>query len=405
MAGRGTDIKLGAGVKESGGLAIIGTERHDSRRVDRQLRGRAGRQGDPGTSKFYVSFEDDLMRLFASGRMATIIDRLGMKDGEVLQHSMLSKSIERAQRKVEENNFGIRKRLLEYDDVMNSQRSVIYTRRRHALDGERIDVDIQNTMGDFCESLVQQLHNTTDFEGFSFETIRQLSVQPAFDEKTYNDKPSAKISELLLQQIHDAYRRKVDSMAQQALPVIKQVYETQSGTYTNIAMPVSDGHKVFQLVVNLKKAYDTQGKELSRTVGKTITLVMIDEYWKEHLREMDELKQSVQNAVYEQKDPLLIYKFESYELFQRMIDKINRDVLAFLLRAHIPLRDPQNVREAQQQRRNDRNLQASRPELAASSGSGEPKANMPVHVEKKVGRNDPCPCGSGKKYKNCHGTV
>ncbi|MDR2802405.1 MAG: preprotein translocase subunit SecA [Prevotellaceae bacterium] len=403
MAGRGTDIKLGAGVKEAGGLAIIGTERHDSRRVDRQLRGRAGRQGDPGTSKFYVSFEDDLMRLFASGRMATIIDRLGMKDGEVLQHSMLSKSIERAQRKVEENNFGIRKRLLEYDDVMNSQRSVIYTRRRHALDGERIDVDILNTMGDFCESLVQQLHGTTDYEGFSFETIRQLSVQPSFDEETYNDKPSAKISELLLEQIHDAYRRKVEVMAQQAWPVIKQVYETQSGAYTNIAVPVSDGHKVYQLVVNLKKAYETQGKELSRSVGKTITLVMIDEYWKEHLREMDELKQSVQNAVYEQKDPLLIYKFESYELFQSMINKINRDVLAFLLRAHIPIRDPQNVQEARQQHRNDKNLQASRPELAASSGSSEPQTKMPVHVEKKVGRNDPCPCGSGKKYKNCHG--
>ncbi|MDR0693944.1 MAG: preprotein translocase subunit SecA [Prevotellaceae bacterium] len=403
MAGRGTDIKLGAGVKEAGGLAIIGTERHDSRRVDRQLRGRAGRQGDPGTSKFYVSFEDDLMRLFASGRMASIIDRLGMKDGEVLEHSMLSKSIERAQRKVEENNFGIRKRLLEYDDVMNSQRSVIYTRRRHALDGERIDVDIQNTMGDFCESLVQQLHNTTDYEGFSFEAIRQLSVQPAFDEETYNDKPSAKISELLLEQIHNAYRRKVETMAQQVLPVIKQVYETQSGAYTNIAVPVSDGHKVYQLVVNLKKAYETQGKELSRSVGKTITLVMIDEYWKEHLREMDELKQSVQNAVYEQKDPLLIYKFESYELFQSMINKINRDVLAFLLRAHIPIRDPQNVQEARQQRRNDKNLQASRPELAASSGSNEPQTKMPVHVEKKVGRNDPCPCGSGKKYKNCHG--
>ncbi|MDR3132973.1 MAG: preprotein translocase subunit SecA [Prevotellaceae bacterium] len=405
MAGRGTDIKLGPGVKEAGGLAIIGTERHDSRRVDRQLRGRAGRQGDPGTSKFYVSFEDDLMRLFASGRMASIIDRLGMKDGEVLQHSMLSKSIERAQRKVEENNFGIRKRLLEYDDVMNSQRSVIYTRRRHALDGERIDVDIQNTMGDFCESLVQQLHNATDFEGFSFEAIRQLSVQPAFDEETYNDKPSAKISELLLEQVHDAYRRKAETIAQQAWPVIKQVYETQSGAYTNIAVPVSDGHKVYQLVVNLKKAYDTQGKELSRSVGKTITLVMIDEYWKEHLREMDELKQSVQNAVYEQKDPLLIYKFESYELFQSMIHKINRDVLAFLLRAHIPLRDPQNVQEARTQRRNDKNLQASRPEVAAAAGSNEPKTQMPVHVEKKVGRNDPCPCGSGKKFKNCHGAA
>jgi preprotein translocase subunit SecA len=405
MAGRGTDIKLGAGVKKAGGLAIIGTERHDSRRVDRQLRGRAGRQGDPGTSKFYVSFEDDLMRLFASGRMAAIIDRMGMNDGDVLQNSMLSRSIERAQRKVEENNFGIRKRLLEYDDVMNSQRSVIYTRRRHALDGERIDVDIQNTMGDFCESLVQQLHHNTDFEGFTLETIRQLSLQPAFDEDTYNDKSDAKIAELLLAQILEAYRRKVDAMAHQAWPVIQKVYETNSATYSNIAVPVSDGQKVYQLVVNLKKAYETKGRELSRSVGKTITLVMIDEYWKEHLREMDELKQSVQNAVYEQKDPLLIYKFESYELFQNMIHKINRDILAFLLRAHIPVRYAQNVQEARQPRRNDRNLQTSRPELTASSTSSEPKTKMPVHVEKKIGRNDPCPCGSGKKYKNCHGVT
>ncbi|MDR1680485.1 MAG: preprotein translocase subunit SecA [Prevotellaceae bacterium] len=404
MAGRGTDIKLGAGVKEAGGLAIIGTERHDSRRVDRQLRGRAGRQGDPGTSKFYVSFEDDLMRLFASGRMASIIDRMGMKDGEVLEHPMLSKSIERAQRKVEENNFGIRKRLLEYDDVMNSQRSVIYTRRRHALDGERIDVDIQNTMGDFCESLFRQLHGTTDYEGFLMESIRQLSIQPAFDEETYNDLSAGKLSTMFFEQVLNTYRRKVDIMTQQAWPVIKQVYETNSGTFVNIAVPVSDGNKVFQMVVNLKKSYDTKGKELARAVGKTITLVMIDEYWKEHLREMDELKQSVQNAVYEQKDPLLIYKFESYELFQTMINKVNRDVLAFLLRAHIPVRDPQNVREARQPvRRNDKNIQTSKPELAASSSS-EPRTQMPVHVEKKVGRNDPCPCGSGKKYKNCHGS-
>ncbi|MDR2361157.1 MAG: preprotein translocase subunit SecA [Prevotellaceae bacterium] len=403
MAGRGTDIKLGAGVKDAGGLAIIGTERHDSRRVDRQLRGRAGRQGDPGTSKFYVSFEDDLMRLFASGRMASIIDRMGMKDGEVLEHPMLSKSIERAQRKVEENNFGIRKRLLEYDDVMNSQRSVIYTRRRHALNGERIDVDIQNTMNDFCESLVRQLHGTSDYEGFLIESIRQLSIQPAFDEEAYNNKSASKLSEILLTQVLDTYRRKVDAMTQQAWPVIKQVYETQSGTFVNIAVPVSDGHKVFQLGANLKKVYETKGKELARTVGKTITLVMIDEYWKEHLREMDELKQSVQNAVYEQKDPLLIYKFESYELFQTMINKINRDILAFLLRAHIPMRDPQNVHEARPpQRRNDKRLQASKPELATSAAN-EPRTQMPVHVEKKVGRNDPCPCGSGKKYKNCHG--
>jgi len=401
MAGRGTDIKLGQGVKEAGGLAIIGTERHDSRRVDRQLRGRAGRQGDPGTSKFYVSFEDDLMRLFASGRMASIIDRMGMKDGEVLEHSMLSKSIERAQRKVEENNFGIRKRLLEYDDVMNSQRQVIYTRRRHALHGERIDVEIQNMINDFTESIVREYHQKVDFEEFSIETIRQLSIQPNFDETTYNDISSAKLTEKLLEQVNESYQRKTGTIAQQAWPIIKQVYETNSGTYENIAVPVSDGQKIYQMVVNLRKAYETQGKEISRTIGKTMTLIMIDDYWREHLREMDELRQSVQNAVYEQKDPLLIYKFESYELFQTMVNKVNRDVLSFLLRAHIPLRDPENVQQAEQNRRRDTNLQTSRPELSASSG--EPKSQMPVHVEKKVGRNDPCPCGSGKKYKNCHG--
>jgi len=382
-------------------LAIIGTERHDSRRVDRQLRGRAGRQGDPGTSKFYVSFEDDLMRLFASGRMATIIDKMGMKDGEVLEHSMLSKSIERAQRKVEENNFGIRKRLLEYDDVMNSQRQVIYTRRRHALHGERIDVEIQNMINDFSDSLVNEYHNKVNFEEFSFETIRQLSIQPAFNEDEYNDLSSSKLSERLLAQVNESYQRKIDAVAKQAWPIIKQVYENNSGTYENIAVPVSDGHKIYQMVVNLKKAYETQGKEITRTIGKTMTLIMIDDYWREHLREMDELRHSVQNAVYEQKDPLLIYKFESYGLFQTMVNKINRDVLSFLLRAHIPLRDPENVQQAEQNRRRDTNLQTSRPELSTSSG--EPKSQMPVHVEKKVGRNDLCPCGSGKKYKNCHG--
>ncbi|MDR0737629.1 MAG: preprotein translocase subunit SecA [Prevotellaceae bacterium] len=401
MAGRGTDIKLGSGVKEAGGLAIIGTERHDSRRVDRQLRGRAGRQGDPGTSNFYVSLEDNLMRLFGSGRIAAIVDRMGMKEGEVLQHSMLSRSIERAQRKVEENNFGIRKRLLEYDDVMNSQREVIYTRRRNALFGERIDVDVQNMMHDYSASLAQQAENDKSYEEFSFDILRQLSIQPTIDEQTYRETSASALGELLSEQLITEYQRRADFMAKQALPIIKQVYETQGATYENIAVPFSDGQKMMQIAVNLKRAVENEGKEVSHTLSKTIMLITIDGHWKEHLREMDDLKQSVQSAVYEQKDPLLIYKFESYELFSSMLEKVNRDVLSFLLRAHIPLRDPQNIKQAEQRRADHSRMQASRPELSANSS--QPKSQAPVHVEKKVGRNEPCPCGSGKKYKNCHG--
>jgi preprotein translocase subunit SecA len=405
MAGRGTDIKLGSGVKEAGGLAIIGTERHDSRRVDRQLRGRAGRQGDPGSSSFFVSLEDDLMRLFGSERIANLVDKMGMKEGEVLQHSMLSKSIERAQRKVEENNFGIRKRLLEYDDVMNSQREVIYTRRRNALYGERIDVDVQNMMSDFSDSLVQANHGNSSFEEFSYETIRQLSVEPGMTEDFYTDSNIDAVAEKLTENVQEVYKRRVDSLVGQAWPIIKQVYETQSAAYENIAVPVTDGVKMMQLVINLKKAYESQGKEIGRTLSKSITLLMIDEYWKEHLREMDDLKQSVQNATYEQKDPLLIYKFESFKLFQTMLEKVNRDVLAFLLKAQIPFRDEQrepiSVRQEQRKRTDLSNLQTSRSDLVTSSG--EPRSQAPVHVEKRVGRNDPCPCGSGKKFKNCHG--
>ena len=402
MAGRGTDIKLGPGVKEAGGLAIIGTERHDSRRVDRQLRGRAGRQGDPGSSNFFVSLEDDLMRLFGSGRIASIVDRMGMKEGEVLQHSMLTKSIERAQRKVEENNFGIRKRLLEYDDVMNSQREVVYTRRRNALYGERIEVDVQNMMGDVGESLVLSSHEIIDYDEFKYEVIRQLSIEPGMDAQTYKEGKVEELSDLLAAHIREVYERRSNTIAQQAWPIMKQIYETQSATFENIAVPVSDGRRIFQVIVNLKKSYETQGKELNRTLCKTITLATIDEYWKEHLREMDDLKQSVQNASYEQKDPLLIYKFESFQLFKTMLEKIAKDVLAFLMKAHIPLRETPKVGQAEHRKRTDlSNTQASRPDLA-TSGS-EPKSQAPVHVEKQVGRNDPCPCGSGKKYKQCHG--
>lgn len=405
MAGRGTDIKLGGGVKEAGGLAIIGTERHDSRRVDRQLRGRAGRQGDPGSSSFYVSLEDDLMRLFGSERISGLVDRMGLKEGEVLQHSMLSKSIERAQKKVEENNFGIRKRLLEYDDVMNSQREVIYTRRKNALNGERIDVDIQNMMADYCESLVNNYHSKYEYEDFAYEVIRQLSIETTILSEQYNSLKSEELSDILLKNVHDVYSRRSEAMVHQVWPVLKQIYETQGATYENIAIPVTDGIKATQLIVNLKKAYETDGREIVRSLNKSITLLMIDEYWKEHLREMDDLKQSVQNATYEQKDPLLIYKFESFGLFREVLDKINRDVLNFLLKAHVPLRDNREsvqLREEQSRKKTDlSNMRTSRSDMLNSSS--EPRTQAPVHVDKKVGRNDPCPCGSGKKYKNCHG--
>ncbi|MBR4088347.1 MAG: SEC-C domain-containing protein, partial [Bacteroidales bacterium] len=381
-----------------------GTERHDSRRVDRQLRGRAGRQGDPGSSTFYVSFEDDLMRLFGGEKMTRIIDRMGMKEGEVLQHSMLSGSIERAQKKVEENNFGIRKRLLEYDDVMNSQREVIYNKRRNALYGERIEVDVKNMIGDYADILAQSKDNY-DYEGFSFELMRQLSIEPSFDEAYFKKASADDLSEKIAESIKEVIARKTDVMVKQAWPIIEQVYKTQGATYENIALPVSDGAKIMQLVINLKKAYENKGMELYRAMAKSVTLVLIDEYWKEHLREMDDLKQSVQNATYEQKDPLLIYKFESFNLFKGILEKISRDVLAFMTRAHIPLRGSNEeipIREQQQRKRTDlTNMRTSRNDLVTNGG--EPKSNAPVHVEKKVGRNDPCPCGSGKKYKNCHG--
>lgn len=405
MAGRGTDIKLGEGVKEAGGLAIIGTERHDSRRVDRQLRGRAGRQGDPGSSVFFVSLEDDLMRLFGSGRIAAVVDKMGMKEGEVLQHSMLSSSIERAQKKVEENNFGIRKRLLEYDDVMNSQREVIYTRRRNALHGERVDVDVANMMSDFAESFVQA-HDGADFDDFSFDLIRQISMEPGMDAQTYKKASTGELTEAVSSQILAVYNRRTEALVAQAWPIMKSIYETQSATYENVVVPVGDGKRIYQVIVNLKKAYESKGKELIRAINKTINLVTIDEYWKEHLRDMDDLKQSVQNATYEQKDPLLIYKFESFNLFSEMLGKIARDVLAFLLKAHIPLRQNQERLDnagGRRARTDLSNTQTSRPEML--NQSNEPKSNAPVHVEKQVGRNDPCPCGSGKKYKNCHGKI
>ena len=403
MAGRGTDIKLTPEVKEAGGLAIIGTERHESRRVDRQLRGRSGRQGDPGSSQFFVSLEDDLMRLFGSDRIARIMDRLGLQEGEVIQHSMISKSIERAQKKVEENNFGIRKRLLEYDDVMNSQREVIYKRRRHALYGERIDVDIANMLFDVSTAIINDTHGNMEFDEFNLELIRNLSIEAPFNEKDYMQLSPNELTEKVYKAALENFDRKTEGIARQAFPVIKEVYEKQSAIYENIVVPISDGQKVFQIVTNLKKAYDTGAKDLIRSFSKTIILYIIDEHWKEHLREMDDLKQSVQNAAYEQKDPLLIYKFEAYELFKNMIDKMNREVVSLLMKAHIPLRDPSQVQEARQRQKLDMSkYETSRTDALAASNTQE-RNREPVRVEKKVGRNDPCPCGSGKKFKNCHG--
>lgn len=407
MAGRGTDIKLGPGVKDAGGLAIIGTERHDSRRVDRQLRGRAGRQGDPGSSQFFVSLEDDLMRMFGSGRIAGLMDRMGLKEGEVIQHSMITKSIERAQRKVEENNFGIRKRLLEYDDVMNAQREVIYKKRHNALFGERLSVDISNMIFDLGENIIGDFQDSRDFEGLRLELIRNMGVEPPFDEEMFLESRTEELSELLFTKAYSGYREKAARIGEKTMPVIRDVYENQT-QYQNIAIPITDGQKTMQVVVNLKKAYDHGAREVTLSIEKSITLALIDDSWKEHLRELDDLKQSVQNATYEQKDPLLIYKFESFELFKTMIHKINREVISFLMRADIPVQDPANVREAQRARGLDRSrMKEERSDLLsqAHSNTQRQEVTQPIKAEKKVGRNEPCPCGSGKKYKNCHGKV
>jgi preprotein translocase subunit SecA len=412
MAGRGTDIKLSAEVKKAGGLAIIGTERHESRRVDRQLRGRAGRQGDPGSSQFYVCLEDDLMRLFGSDRIAKLMDRMGLKEGEVIQHSMITNSIERAQKKVEENNFGIRKRLLEYDDVMNNQREVIYKKRKHALYGERIEVDIANMLFEVCESIVDECYGNIEYEDFNFEVMRHLSISNPVTNEEYLQKNPEEMVDKIFIAAKDAYKRKGESIRKQAMPIIKHVYEHQASSYENILVPITDGTKTYNVVTSLEKNVKTECRELTRSYEKAIGLLTIDENWKEHLRELDDLKQAVQNATYEQKDPLLIYKFESFELFKVMIDKVNKEVISVLMKGQIPLEDPNEVKRGEMPRRsNMSNLRASKSEYGSSLDGDnggqkrEQKTAQPVRVEKKVGRNDPCPCGSGKKYKNCHGKV
>ncbi len=403
MAGRGTDIKLSDEVKAAGGLAIIGTERHDSRRVDRQLRGRAGRQGDVGSSQFFVSLEDDLMRLFSSDRIVKLMDRMGLKEGEVIQHSMITKSIERAQKKVEENNFGIRKRLLEYDDVMNSQREVIYKRRKHALFGERIQVDIANMMFDLSEVIANEYHGG-DFEEFKLELIRTFSMQSPISEDEFKKENPEVIAEKIYDVVLENYKRKVEGISKQAFPVIKNVYESKSESYENIVVPFTDGLKMFQVVTNLKKAYESNAEDLVRSFEKVSILATIDDSWKEHLREMDDLKQSVQNASYEQKDPLLIYKFESFNLFKSMVETVNKSVVSSLMKGHIPLSDPEDVRQAEDRKRTDMsNLKTTKEEMGRGREREEPKKMEPVRVAQKVGRNEPCPCGSGKKFKQCHG--
>ena len=403
MAGRGTDIKLSKEVKDAGGLAIIGTERHDSRRVDRQLRGRAGRQGDPGSSTFYVSLEDKLMRLFGSERIAAVVDKLGMTDEDALESGMLSSSIEKAQRKVEENNFGIRKRLLEYDDVMNYQREAIYSRRRNAMSGERIEIDVMNMMLDASEVIVNNSEGMS-YEDFSSYLMAQLSIDPGFDEAFYEKAKPEELKSRLTEQMKAVYDRRMDAMIERVNPFIKDVYEKQGEKWQNIAVPITDGRKVLNLAFNLKKAYESNGKELAKSLSKTIILYQIDEHWKQQLRDMDDLRQSVQNAAYEQKDPLVVYKLESYNLFAAMLETLNRDVLSFLFRASIYLREPdqaQQARAAVQPKTDMSRMNTQRGDL--STNSGKPQTRMPVHAEKKVGRNDPCPCGSGLKYKNCHG--
>lgn len=404
MAGRGTDIKLGEGVKEAGGLAIIGTERHESRRVDRQLRGRAGRQGDPGSSQFFVSLEDKLMRLFGSEKMIRMMDRLGIKEGENIQHPMMTRSIERAQKKVEENNFGIRKRLLEYDDVMNNQRTVIYTKRHNALYGDKLAIDISNMIYDCIAVMVDKYRD--DFEALKDEFTRTCGLEFPMQEQEYTHARNNDIKEKLFQTAYDFYKDRMDKVAFLAFPFVKNLVESNATRYENVAFPITDGIRTLNAIAPIKKSYETGGKEIALSVEKSITLQIIDNAWKEHLRNLDDLRQNVQNAAYEQKDPLVVYKIESFNLFEDMLIEINRDITSFLCRAALPLPE-QTLRQTKEPTTDQKGIRTSREEVSQRSQlstNSEPREKqMPVHVEKKIGRNDPCPCGSGKKYKNCHG--
>ncbi len=412
MAGRGTDIKLRGGVREAGGLAIIGTERHERRRVDRQLRGRAGRQGDPGSSQFYVSLEDDLMRIFGSDRIASIMDRMGLQEGEVIQHPMITKQIEKAQKKVEENNFGMRKHLLEYDDVMNNQRTVIYNKRRNALYGDRLSIDISNMFYDTCSLIFDDAYNNHDFEGFKTEMIRIFALEIPFTEKQLFNARHDDAVKMIYDMVFKTYKERMQRICDLAYPFIVRIHDNTR--YVNVAFPITDGKKTLNVVTPVQKAYENKGREVQLSIEKGITLAIIDDLWKDHLRELDELRTSVQNASYEQKDPLLIYKFESFNLFEKMLLEINREISSFLIRATLPVKEETDMQEARQPRKDNRNMRESRSsdgatdtqramDQAARQQTGERPKPQPVHVEKKVGRNDPCPCGSGKKYKNCCG--
>jgi preprotein translocase subunit SecA len=418
MAGRGTDIKLGPGVKEAGGLAIIGTERHESRRVDRQLRGRAGRQGDPGTSQFYVSLEDDLMRMFGSERIAGLMDRFGYKEGEVIQHSMITKSIERAQKKVEENNFGIRKRLLEYDDVMNKQRNAIYERRNHALFGDRLALDIDNAFSVTAEDIISAHREQEDFEGFRMACIVTFGFDTQIEEQAFLKTDINSLADQLYSEAINNYQQHKELVRKQAVPVFVNIRQTQGSHIENVVVPFSDGRKGINVLANLDKTVRTEGQELCDAMERNITLAIIDDSWKEHLRAMDDLKQSVQTVYLEQKDPLVIYKVEAYNLFKRMSSQVNREIVSFLCHASLPVQEEQSPRlqEGRQQRTDMSKMRANKEEIDAAGddyganekdyydpSGGAAVKQEPVKVGPKIGRNDPCPCGSGKKYKNCHG--
>jgi len=408
MAGRGTDIKLGPGVKEAGGLAIIGTERHESRRVDRQLRGRAGRQGDPGSSQFFVSLEDNLMRLFGSERIAKLMDKMGYEKGEVIQHSMVSKSIERAQSKVEENHFGTRKRLLEYDDVMNIQREAIYKKRRNAMLGERLSLDVHNMFVDLSDEIFYGHKEFGDYDGFKLDAFKYFGVNPKFDAADFAEGNPDELVEVFAQQVIDNYREKMSRMVDSVMPVIKDVYQNQGQQYKNIAIPFTDGQKGIQLSASLEDAVNSDGKSVVTAIEKSITLALIDDGWKEHLREMDDLKEATQAASFEQKDPLVVYKIEAFDLFKLRVSELNKDVTSFLSRGSIPVQQASDVREAKQQKTDMSKTSANRQEdaarAAAMGAGGRPKVETFKRTEKKIGRNEPCPCGSGKKYKQCHGS-
>ncbi len=412
MAGRGTDIKLKGNVKDPGGLASLGTARHESRRVDRQLRGRAGRQGDPGSSLFFVSLEDDLMRIFGSERIAAIMDRMGLQEGEVIQHSMITKQIEKAQKKVEENNFGMRKRLLEYDDVMNNQRTVVYNKRRNALYGDRLAIDISNMFYDTCNVIYEDAKQARDFEEFKMQMIRVFALEAPFTEKEFFNLRHDEAVQKMYDAVYAVYKERMQHICDLAYPFIQRIHDNTR--YINVAFPITDGKKTLNVVTPVQKSYDNKGREVQLSIEKGITLAIIDDLWKDHLRELDDLKTSVQNASYEQKDPLVIYKFESFNLFEKMLLEINREISSFLIRASLPVREDNDMHEARQQRTDNRGVRESREsstatdtqramDQAARQQTGERPKTQPVRVEKKVGPNDPCPCGSGKKYKKCCG--